>query len=366
MLFRSVPGAETTALFADLVVGGDDTTFVYTEVPLGSTLSEADARITLTGDDLQFGDFDGDGATDLLDDTGVVFGPLPAGTGTALELGGVAIRVEWPHARPRFVVGDLDGDGATDLVSDSEPVNVYFGLPREGGLVTPTSSVPCEHRSTWLDPIGADLDGDGRSNLVLVERTGTTDFVSVWARPPTGEEACGTAYARFAANTSPTQWLAGARFSADHADLLYESEEEYLRTRLRTTLRAPGSDADRDGYTDDDCDDAVVTVHPFAYEESDGLDQDCDGAVDDHVDRAELLVATLPGPSGSTLRRTLWADDDVGGRQPRLRGRSPGGGRLRAGGGGRRPRDRARRDWRRIRGGRRRGDRPHVVSALRR
>ena len=44
-----------------------------------------------------------------------------------------------------------------------------------------------------------------------------------------------------------------------------------------------GYDLDRDGYADDDCNDADAAVHPGAPELCDALDNNCDGAVDEGV-----------------------------------------------------------------------------------
>jgi hypothetical protein len=139
------------------------------------------AQITYTFPELTVGDYDGDGKPDLfavIDDTlevfkgGVptVFSPVPV----ARHLLGVRTEAEVRRgAHVHTTVRDLDGDGIADLAVNKvsgglgqmrAQTGFYYGK-KGGGYAPPAQVLAREGFSGALS--FADLDGDGRPDLVL-------------------------------------------------------------------------------------------------------------------------------------------------------------------------------------------------------
>jgi hypothetical protein len=141
----------------DIVAGAydlnDDQGYVWVLTDRAGGDLDGAAYATLTGDvgamgvglSLATGDFDGDGADDLAvgaEDAVLVFrGPLPPG---ALTVAGASIRLPSPQPGDEFgaalTAADLDGDGRTDLIVGAPATPNPDGLdvqgyPSQGGAV---------------------------------------------------------------------------------------------------------------------------------------------------------------------------------------------------------------------------------------
>ncbi|TNE91325.1 MAG: hypothetical protein EP330_05475 [Deltaproteobacteria bacterium] len=170
-----------------------------------------------------FGDLDGDDVSELV---AVDF----CGTVHAAALDGT---VRWtatsdiPYGTSNPLLADLDGDGRLDVVAAFESLNISF---REQTAANPTSLIgawrgtdgaPLWSHTTpgWIfaSPVSADLDGDGTEDVVLPETGAGAGGPRLVARSGrTGE----VLYQRDEGETASTPVLADV--DADgHLDLLY-------------------------------------------------------------------------------------------------------------------------------------------------
>jgi len=109
---------------------------------------------------LQFGDFDGDGKTDVLAalpqaDGGVQVTYWPGGLGPGLTLGHI------PAPAPALRVGDFNGDGIDDLMA----LRCGMAGPLAFG---PRQILANSGYSTFSHTLAGDVNGDGRTDLILV------------------------------------------------------------------------------------------------------------------------------------------------------------------------------------------------------
>lgn len=139
-----------------------------------------------------FGDFNGDGEPDLFLGGRLVPGryPEPADAAVYLHDGG---RWTFDAARSAAlrglglvtgaVLADLDGDGRSELVAATEwgPVRV-FDLRGDAPRERTAEFGLAPHTGLWQSLAAADLDGDGRVDLVA----GNWGRNSSWQRAPTG------------------------------------------------------------------------------------------------------------------------------------------------------------------------------------
>ncbi|WP_374408810.1 FG-GAP repeat domain-containing protein [Pelagerythrobacter sp.] len=136
------------------------------------------------GDGLQIADIDRDGFMDIVsvhEDSHhlrIAFGSADPDRWDLVTVasGDVVAAIE------DVAVGDLDGDGWPDLVAASEEAHLaYFHNPgssaaaREGGW---RSAIPrvTQGRGSWLRVFVADIDGDGRADVVAANK-GASDIV---------------------------------------------------------------------------------------------------------------------------------------------------------------------------------------------
>jgi hypothetical protein len=151
----------------DLVSSSSSTGHVQVSIGRGDGTFNAPVESAFQGAVLGAGDFNGDGRPDVIGSrataSGTDFVLLP-GTGTAALRAAVVIS-SVPADFPFALSADFDGDGKRDLVlpsatgADVYPGNGDFTFGPPAGLVTDGSP---------LDGIVADLDHDGRADLVTV------------------------------------------------------------------------------------------------------------------------------------------------------------------------------------------------------
>jgi len=151
----------------DLVSSSSGSGRVQVSLGRGDGTFDAPVESTFQGVAVGVGDFNGDHQPDVVASQttaeGTVFVLLP-GTGTATLGSAVTIVPATPIEFPPFALSaDFDGDGARDLVLPSPTgVRVY---PGQGDL---TFGTPIELVTDGapLDGIVADIDNDGRTDLV--------------------------------------------------------------------------------------------------------------------------------------------------------------------------------------------------------
>jgi len=159
--------------------------------------------VGVVGNELLMGDFNGDGAADVADSnaSGLVAGVLSTpglglafGDGTNEFWGSVEV-----NANPiATLIGDIDGDGMDDIVrvddrnSDGSWTWVAgltsaigatpSGIEITGGGLSWAAPFALEATSTAAFPLLADINNDGRDDLVLYEEYTSGDFNDTWGR----------------------------------------------------------------------------------------------------------------------------------------------------------------------------------------
>ena len=166
--------------------------FVVTFGAVGIDTNSFDAKVDLTTGDSPFsiGDLDGDGKSDLVvtnknSHTVSVFRNTNTSTGTI----SYAPKVDYTTGTlsfPRSVsIGDLDGDGKADLVVvNIGTLSVFRNISTNPGIISYNPKLDFAIRGTRLSSslvsIG-DLDGDGKADLAVVN----SDMVSIFRNTST-------------------------------------------------------------------------------------------------------------------------------------------------------------------------------------
>ncbi len=196
---------------ATYLLRGDGRGGLHNEVTLTTASGMTAAHWSDAYRDAHVGDFDGDGADDILlqgrstgDATFLLradgSGGFHAPSNITSSFGMSA--THWAASSHRIVVGDFDGDGDTDVMvlpTTSTAQALLLLADGQGGfetakdLTTPPASQqgPCMDRSRWRAdnhlPYVLDLDGDGADDLVT--RASTLE-VARWVRGGVGGLTC--------------------------------------------------------------------------------------------------------------------------------------------------------------------------------
>jgi hypothetical protein len=156
------------------VTHGDQVTVLYDPSPAGAEAVVL-AAVGATALAMTSGDFDGDARPDLAIATPHGFSVLLNGGGRSLR--GFVAYDEGTEKPLTIAAGDLNGDGLTDLVLAAQnfllpgTVNVWYGDGNGGFLAGPrlTPGGVYAPGGSPIDAEVADLNGDGRADVVVLE-----------------------------------------------------------------------------------------------------------------------------------------------------------------------------------------------------
>ncbi len=165
--------------------------------------------------------------------------------------------------------------GSTDAAHPLNPKLLYVGgLPaqcgdREGGTVCGALRGTCRNGNPDGSPQDADCDGAARKGC-----------------PPAGCDADGDGFIDQAKAMQCDPNGALQPYDCDDADpQVFPNAPPQCgeKTAHNCAMVVPcGADGDGDGFdAQHDCDDTRASVHPFALEKCNGVDDDCDGLVDE-------------------------------------------------------------------------------------
>lgn len=167
------------------IASGDGSVFVSVRVLLARKGRFVDGgewrridRWTLANLSLGSGDVDGDGDADLIEmgipdpdardvDVRVLMSDR---NGFAKDVGWFLAK-DWRWDESRMVVGDVDGDGSADLVvMRGQGSRSFDVLLSRGDAFVPNGVLRLDGTAgAHLTPVASDVDGDGRTDVVLVD-----------------------------------------------------------------------------------------------------------------------------------------------------------------------------------------------------
>jgi hypothetical protein len=154
-----------TDVFSAAQLGDGSTQWRYSS---GGALSYTNlVTTTVPYSELQFGDFNGDGQTDVMaalpqNDGGLQVVYWPGGLGAPLTIGHVAAPA------PALRVGDFNGDGTSDLLA----LRCGMHGPLAFG---PLQTLANSGYSTFLRGLVGDVNGDGRPDLIVASTCQSPD-----------------------------------------------------------------------------------------------------------------------------------------------------------------------------------------------
>lgn len=274
---------------------------------------------TATNNQCSTGDVDGDGRTDLVCEDGAAhrlrtYRASPAGwqlSEIPTDAYGSALNLP-DHAGLQLAVADVDGDGLADVVMtrpNGSSTRVVIGISRGTGSYAWENHAFPNISSPTAKLVTPDLDGDGRVDLVLLE--GSTIYAAISRK--------GDLVGRFewmAPYTSPLLGPSFADVDGDgRADLIGDASN-YPGDELSIQLALPGGGFGPVIASDAECD--IGDGPPMVL----AADLDGDGLADpmciviggDDFDHSFTIVDRRSQPRGTDRHRWFRADVDGDGR----------------------------------------------------